>query len=1189
MIRNDRNRRRSSSSASYEEELRKLLEEEIENSSGGKQGDTGRKTGGTAEGHTRLYGDMPAEDKKDELLFPETSKGSYFTSGAYADGYQKGDFIRTVTGTYKDISERLLSGAAGLVEKPLDAVATMVGGVVNKIERTSAEGLQESIQGEREAVRRERNNIPIFEKDDPIERIPFFTEREKTDAKELVHLPSSEQSGRRVTPADTRMSDTIRELVAAEMIDEGKIAEMITNPPWVNLQRALEAKPGDDDFAEEFYGKPVYDSRGRLLFNADNSVLGDKSKALLESGGEMAVRRGLNAVPYVGPVLAKAATGLSVFGGEAEQAFRAGATYDEAITSAAISAAAEILTESLSGGIKFGGKTLDDALTKKISETISNKLLRALVQGGVNATGEGLEEVISDYAGAIGRKLTYMDEQELSELFTSEDALDAFIGGAIMTAPGTLGSIGRGTVETIKDAKAKKTEVSAPQLTAEERAVLDLEIKKRVEEAEKGGKKVSAKEKAEIEKNALSDMEKGYISVETIEKALGGAEDIPETARFYETFREADRRRASFTADLSAVEERLRPTYQRAIESGVLNNTNRTRELVELVARIEADKGIQFDFTNNQRLRESGFSVEGVTVNGYVQNGKITINIGSQKYLNTVVGHEITHVLEGSGHYKSLANTVIKLAKQKGEYEARVEEIRRKYKNVQDADLEAELVADLVGDYLFTDGDFAKNLSLQNRNVFQKIWDEIKYLAKTVLPGSKEGKQIAKIEKAFQKVYEDSVKVKGETIRYSIMNSKSLQENVNEIMTMSDEEAKRRKSEEGYISVAGHTPDVILDHVSDAKDIPIIIRFDAAYLATRHDGALEGNYHNYGYDFADRLMSVLEDPDAIVRLDNGRLNLLGTIETAKGNTSIVSVELNTVKDINDKYDAYNLIVSMLPAKDRYVSNIISKRATKIEYQKEDLSQVNPQLHKSLSIFNDKSSIDSIPHSEEKVKQNFSLSEEEIQNRRIYGDFKIAGEDVYLPTSTEAAQESGDLGDLPIREDIETKAPDNETATDPFFDAAVQIANERALKELRAEHDRLNAEALEALAAGDDATVQALTEQMAEIEKQISQIEAESKTGKRFAEAAEAVRKNGAPIKSSVYALNPYTEKQIKNWENSKRIVLYENDDQLRDFVEKALSREIQNKKMYFGTVTPELAKRIYDKTGINVGLTVIRN
>ncbi len=75
---------------------------------------------------------------------------------------------------------------------------------------------------------------------------------------------------------------------------------------------------------------------------------------------------------------------------------------------------------------------------------------------------------------------------------------------------------------------------------------------------------------------------------------------------------------------------------------------------------------------------------------------------------------------------------------------------------------------------------------------------------------------------------------------------------------------------------------------------------------------------------------------------------------------------------------------------------------------------------------------------------------------------------------------------------------------------------------------------------------------------------------------------GIPVFSSVYALNKYSDKQIKNWENSKRIVIYENNNQLREFVDQSLSGEIQNKKMYFGTVTAELAKRIYDKTGINV-------
>ena len=74
------------------------------------------------------------------------------------------------------------------------------------------------------------------------------------------------------------------------------------------------------------------------------------------------------------------------------------------------------------------------------------------------------------------------------------------------------------------------------------------------------------------------------------------------------------------------------------------------------------------------------------------------------------------------------------------------------------AKIQREVVADLVGDYLFTDKAFVQKLSTENRNVFQKIFDEIKYLCKVVTAGSKEAKQLEKVKKIFEEAYRAETK-----------------------------------------------------------------------------------------------------------------------------------------------------------------------------------------------------------------------------------------------------------------------------------------------------------------------------------------------------------------------------------------------------------------------------------------------
>ena len=171
---------------------------------------------------------------------------------------------------------------------------------------------------------------------------------------------------------------------------------------------------------------------------------------------------------------------------------------------------------------------------------------------------------------------------------------------------------------------------------------------------------------------------------------------------------------------------------------------------------------------------------------------------------------------------------------------------------------------------------------------------------------------------------------------------------------MSDADARAAKAADSYISIMKHTPDVILNNVEGAQDLEVIIRFDALYLASRADGALDGNYHDLGAEITTQLPQLISDPDAIVRMDNGRLNILAEMKTDKGSSGIISIELNTVKDINSKYSKYNLVVSAFSAKDNYVRNLLQKRAERVEYIKKDLPQVNHQLHESLAIFNERS-------------------------------------------------------------------------------------------------------------------------------------------------------------------------------------------------------------------------------------------
>lgn len=209
---------------------------------------------------------------------------------------------------------------------------------------------------------------------------------------------------------------------------------------------------------------------------------------------------------------------------------------------------------------------------------------------------------------------------------------------------------------------------------------------------------------------------------------------------------------------------------------------------------------------------------------------------------------------------------------------------------------------------------------------------------------------------------------------------------VSSILSDSDEAAKLKADNRTAIRIFEHTPEVILRNVSDSKDLPVIINYTKLYLAARKDGAIKGNYHNLGDSVAAILRDTLENPEAIIRLGDNRLNLISEIDNGN-KKSLVSVELNSTKDISGKYSDYNVVVTLFSPDEKYINNLLSRDGIAVEYKKEDLPQVNPQLYKRLAIINGKSSFDnSIAQSSENVNaenvKNGKEGIEDVQRRGV---------------------------------------------------------------------------------------------------------------------------------------------------------------------------------------------------------------
>ena len=332
------------------------------------------------------------------------------------------------------------------------------------------------------------------------------------------------------------------------------------------------------------------------------------------------------------------------------------------------SGTAETLSEMMFGGISKASKALgigkglfdsaDDAVINTLTKNIQSKIVKNLVQAGLKASGEGVEEVASGLMDAFAKKLTYMKDEKLIDLIKDENLLDSFISGTlsayITQAPSAFKSVGLTPSRGFKAYSNNEIRDFITNLNEQEQQVVNREIENRIGQEEK----VTKKRRIEIEKQVIEDLDRGYINANTIRDVLGENYNAERDVRLNESFNEEARRTQAYENDVSKYDEKQRKTIQTAIDSGLLNNSNKTHDFVDLIAKLSADKGIDFDFTNNQRIKDTGFAIDGKQVNGFIKDGKVTLNLESNQVLNKTVGHEITHVLEGTDLYKSLQDSL---------------------------------------------------------------------------------------------------------------------------------------------------------------------------------------------------------------------------------------------------------------------------------------------------------------------------------------------------------------------------------------------------------------------------------------------------------------------------------------------------------------------------------------------------
>ena len=460
-----------------------------------------------------------------------------------------------------------------------------------------------------------------------------------------------------------------------------------------------------------------------------------------------------------------------------------------------------------------------------------------------------------------------------------------------------------------------------------------------------------------------------------------------------EEYQEKTASNRAFTYDTIRYEGKERYIVERAIASGVLNDTEASHRLVDLAAKLYARTGVEFEFVDNARLKESGFAVDNRFVNGVYTGKTVLINAESRKAWQSVIGHEITHVLESSKHYGSLQRAVIGYAKQIGVYEDKHKAVARMYRTVKNADINGELTAELVGEYLFSDEGFVNSLAAKHPNVAQRILSEIKHVISLIKANTPEARKLLTAQHRLERALNSKLKNNLGEVRYSL-ESKS-QPGYLDPRTVTKEDVKvmleNAKSgkyfNNSYIPLRINTPSTLIYWAKIKRgDIidnnPIAMSAEKAIQAMARKGEdTAGRPHALSVNDMIAIIEAMNNPRYIVYQEsNERYVEVIDYVSESGKTALAVIEIGDYKPewtMNGYEDGlYNMLVTVFPPDSGVVNDLLNNKNNQIIYdKKKDTTRSTPgstvpSVSNDASFFND-----SIFNNAEKVNNNFSLSEQ----------------------------------------------------------------------------------------------------------------------------------------------------------------------------------------------------------------------
>lgn len=530
----------------------------------------------------------------------------------------------------------------------------------------------------------------------------------------------------------------------------------------------------------------TFDSATRLFEKSAQAQ--EEAKEGAGTVGQFLVDMGVTGTQMLGDAVANLALpgsglammGMRSYGQAANEARQQGKSEEQQFLAGLKSAGIETFTERMFGAFSkiYGKAGADELVEKLVTKLTGNKTGQALLTWIVNGAGEGVEEVTSDLLNPLADRMLKLDNGT-GPLFTTEDAAQMgydFMLGAAMGLVGGAGQLGRG----MKQGRAQ---------TAENAYYDDLR------------------------RNSLFSAN-GAANAQASD-AMGRA--MP-----------TEYVRVPRLVDANGMDAQQRTAWLGALEKMPQAQRNQFETAAQIAKR--------FGATVQARAMQEG-------VQGSYRDGVISIDPSAADPVRQVLVHELTHHMESSGLYGKFSDAAMRFVAE--DMGADVDTLRRAViadyaragVTLDEDGATREIVAKFAEEKLFTDEATVRRLLVQDRNLFQRIYD---WLCDTVakLQGTQEQRRLIDAQNLYEKALRQAeAGTQGRGTQYDIRKLEDGRKYVQadrQVIFGNDPESWSAQLEDYINGKIRRGQDVQL--IAEDGDILTLTRDSAGKLADNHTG-----------------------------------------------------------------------------------------------------------------------------------------------------------------------------------------------------------------------------------------------------------------------------------------------------------------------------------------------------------------